>query len=103
MGGEKMAKPIDENSDDHQTPAVFWRVKPPSEEEFRQMAALAAWHDEWVARKLAEAPFNPEGRPEGSDYNLHYVDLEADDEEFHVRVREILSGNIDPVPPSVDP
>jgi hypothetical protein len=95
-----VAESVGKDPDDDEIPEVFWRVKPPSEERFRRLAALAAWHDEWVARKLADAPFNPEGRPEGSDYNLHYVDLEADDDEFHARAQEILNGNIDPAPPS---
>ena len=97
-----MAKPIDEDGQPIEVPEIFWSVKRPSEERIRQMAALAAWHDEWVERKLAEAPFDPEGRPEGSDYNLHYVDIEADDDEFHQRARAILDGTADLTPPPGD-
>jgi hypothetical protein len=56
----------------------------------KRLAALAAWHDEWVADRLDSAEFHPAGRKKGSDYNLHYVDLESDDDEFHAKAREIL-------------
>jgi hypothetical protein len=97
-----MAKPIDNEGQHIEVPESLWHVKRPSEERIRRLAALAAWHDEWVDRKLAEAPFNPESRPDGSDYNLHYVDLEADDDEFHQRARAILDGTADLTPPPED-
>lgn len=56
------------------------------------LKALAAAHDEFVARRLADSPFAPEGRPATSDYNLHFVDLEADDDQFHEAARQILEN-----------
>lgn len=58
-----------------------------------QLIALGDWHAEWVARQLPGAPFRPEGRKAGSDYNQHYVDLESDDNEFHARARQIMGVN----------
>lgn len=55
-----------------------------------RLIALGALHDEWVATVLPASPFNPVGRKTGSDYNLHYVDLEADDDEFHRRAADIF-------------
>jgi hypothetical protein len=39
-------------------------------------------HAAWERRYLATAPFNP--RPAGSDYNLHYADVEATADRSHV-------------------
>lgn len=55
-----------------------------------KLIALGEWHSQWVAGQLPAAPFRPEGRKAGSDYNQHYVDLEADDAAFHERAREIM-------------
>ena len=52
---------------------------PISETRKRRLRALAAAHDAFVQSNL-DAPFHPEGRPFGSDYNQHSVDLEAPDE-----------------------
>lgn len=54
------------------------------------MADLAALHDRFVAQQLPGAPFHPEGRKDGSDYNLHYVDLEADTDQFHAEAKAIF-------------
>lgn len=61
----------------------------------RRLVALGNAHDEWVDGKLATdpGPFRPEGRKPGSDYNQHHVDLEADDDAFHDRARQIMGGN----------
>lgn len=57
-----------------------------------RLVALADAHDEWVDGKLdTDVPFEPEGRKPGSDYNQHYIDLEADDDAFHKRARKILN------------
>lgn len=44
------------------------------------MIALGELHAEWVADNLEAASrnFDPSGRKEGSDYNQHHVDLDAD-------------------------
>lgn len=55
-----------------------------------KLMALGALHDEFVRAKQADAPFHPEEHEGERDYNLHHVDLEADDDEFHRRAREIL-------------
>lgn len=56
------------------------RVAPkgwPKELRFRRSGKGSQWHDEWRGRQDEGAAFQPEGRKEGSDYNLHHVDLEA--------------------------
>lgn len=55
-----------------------------------QMLAFGELHSRFVKAKADGAPFRPEDWPEGSDYNQHYVDLEADDDLFHVEARKIL-------------
>lgn len=71
-------------------------TKPPADQ-IERLAALAAWHDEWSTPKLNTAPFNPQGRKAGSDYNQHYVDLEDDDDDFHEAARRIMG-----LPPIAD-
>ena len=71
-----------------------WMPVLPHPEVARQSRELADWHAQWVQQQLAagSVPFNPEGRPEGSDYNQHYVDLEASPEaldEYLAGVRRI--------------
>lgn len=61
----------------------------------RRLIALTEWHREWVARhqQAADEAYDPSQGPVGSDYNLHYVDLEAPAEaqdEFHARARQIM-------------
>jgi len=41
----------------------------------QRLAAIAAAHDEMEAQYLTAAPFHPDGRPDPSDYNLHYLDV----------------------------
>lgn len=41
------------------------------------LARVAAEHDAWEQDHLDTAPFNPESRPDGSDYNLWNVDMDA--------------------------
>lgn len=55
-----------------------------------QLTELADWHREWVLARVDASPFDPTGRPVGSDYNQHYVDLDNDDDEFHAEARRIL-------------
>lgn len=64
----------------------------PSQERIDRLNELADWQREWSTPKLDTAPFNPAGRPTPSDYNEHFVDLDADDDAFHERAREILAG-----------
>jgi hypothetical protein len=49
----------------------------PSPERRRRLAAIAAAHHEWTLGQLDRTgvPFHPR---EDSDYNLHYLDIEAD-------------------------
>lgn len=52
-------------------------------------------HYEWVMEQAAKGVDGPvpAGRPDGSDYNQHFPDLEAsgaDMDEYHNQVREIL-------------
>jgi hypothetical protein len=66
---------------------------PISAERRRRLAALADLHDEWAAQHLAGAEFDPSGRPQGSDYNQHYLDVNPDpaaEDEFHARARAIF-------------
>ncbi|MEV5412116.1 hypothetical protein AB0K60_25175 [Thermopolyspora sp. NPDC052614] len=70
----------------------------PSPERIARLRALADLHDEFVRRNADSAPFHPEGRPAGSDYNQHHVFLEmpaAEQDEFFRRAREIMG--LDPV------
>jgi hypothetical protein len=53
-----------------------------------RLRALAELHDQFVVDQLAVSPFDPAGS--GSDYNIHYVDLEADTDEFHRRAEQLL-------------
>lgn len=65
----------------------------PSAQRIARLRALAAMHDEWVERHLADADFAPEGRPTPSDYNLHFLDVNppsAAEDEFHRRARRIM-------------
>ncbi len=55
-----------------------------------RLIALGALHDRFAAAKIDGSPFRPSGRTEGSDYNIHYVDLESDDDTFHDAAREVL-------------
>lgn len=38
---------------------------------------MGQWYGAWKERQRKSTPFRPEGRKEGSDYNLHSVDIEA--------------------------
>lgn len=61
-----------------------------------RLVALGEWHDEWTKRHLPDAPFHPEDWPEGSDYNLHYLDVEAtpeQEDESMSRAREIMGSD----------
>lgn len=70
----------------------------PAPEVVARLDALSKLHSEFVRRNADTAPFHPEGRPEGSDYNQHHVLLEmppAEQDEFLRRSREIFG--LDPV------
>ena len=47
-----------------------------TEERKDALRAVADAHDVWVAGNL-DAPFEPDGFADGSDYNQHYVDVDA--------------------------
>lgn len=59
----------------------------------RRLRALSAWHREWAARHLPQAPFRPEDRPAGTDYQQHYLDVDtpsAAEDEYMDRARRIM-------------
>ncbi|MEV6232936.1 ADP-ribosylglycohydrolase family protein [Saccharopolyspora shandongensis] len=47
------------------------------EQRYRRGGKLSRWHYDWTRRTEHRADFQPHGRKEGSDYNLHYVDVHA--------------------------
>lgn len=58
-----------------------------------RLVALGDLHREWVVRSTTDATFDPAGRVAGSDYNQHYVDVDAspvDEDAFHNRARQIM-------------
>jgi len=63
-----------------------------------QMLALHELHSAWTTRQAAlGVPFDPQGRPEGSDYNLHSYDLDAsgaEEDDFAAAAEEIMSGAV---------
>ncbi|MER7077722.1 ADP-ribosylglycohydrolase [Saccharopolyspora kobensis] len=71
------------------------RVAPkgwPKEQRYRRSTKVGELHREWSSRVEAHAEFRPQGRKEGSDYNLHYVDIDSPPEvliDFDMRSREI--------------
>ncbi|BAL92630.1 hypothetical protein AMIS_74100 [Actinoplanes missouriensis 431] len=52
----------------------------PSAEEIEQADRIQQVHADWVREHADEMPFDSEGRRAGSDYPLHYVDVEASGE-----------------------
>lgn len=67
----------------------------PTDKQRDQSRRLAAWHTEWVHRYLDDAEFAPAGRKAGSDYNQHYLDVEASPEveaEFAAGAARALRG-----------
>lgn len=67
----------------------------PAEKAARQLR-LYELHAAWVLRQAAiGVPFDPSGRPDGSDYNVHSYDLDASGEEeddFAAAAAEIMGG-----------
>lgn len=55
----------------------------------RRMVELAEWHRDWTERRLSNTGFHPDTN-DAEDYNMHYVDVEADDDAFHTRARQIM-------------
>lgn len=53
------------------------------------LVALAEWHDQWQQQRLPGAEFDPDTN-RAADYNMHYVDMVADDDEFHREARRIM-------------
>ncbi|GAA3805454.1 ADP-ribosylglycohydrolase family protein [Amycolatopsis tucumanensis] len=65
----------------------------PADEARRRSRKMSDWHYEWTMRHVDRAPFGMEQRPEGSDYNLHHLEVDppADAEaEYLQRQREIM-------------
>jgi len=52
-----------------------------TEERDAFLAEVAERHYQWEQEVWATAPFTPSGRPDPSDYNLHYADVESDPEQ----------------------
>jgi len=68
--------------DDDAFPEWALNLEPAHPDVVAAQNRLVDLHMAWTEQQLAagDVPFEPEGRPEGSDYNQHYVDLEADGE-----------------------
>ena len=62
-----------------------------SSETQAKLRQLAQVHDQWVAGRLGSAPFDPQDRKAGSDYNQHFVDIDGDDDAFHEAAARIFS------------
>lgn len=65
-----------------------------SERDRRNMK-LGYWHDDWAERWEDRVEFRPENWPDDSDYNVHFVDVEAPAEaqvEFGDRSNEITGS-----------
>jgi hypothetical protein len=63
----------------------------------QKLVALGELHNQWVTANLESAAkdFDPSGRKDGSDYNLHHVDLDADSEaqdRFFEEAMRIVNG-----------
>ncbi|MFG3709205.1 hypothetical protein ACGF7U_31365 [Micromonospora sp. NPDC047670] len=59
----------------------------------RRLVALGDLHREWADRHEKSTPFDPDNRPQDSDYNQHHVDVDADaaaTEEFVRRADRIM-------------
>ncbi|WP_091453193.1 hypothetical protein [Micromonospora inyonensis] len=59
----------------------------------RRLVALGDWHREWADKQDTAAAFDPSGRPPGSDYNQHHVDVDATgpaQDEYHTKARKIM-------------
>jgi hypothetical protein len=66
------------------------------EEQIRRSRAIQAVHAQWAAEQIAKGVDGPvpPGRPDGSDYNQHFPDMEAspeDEDDFWRRVNEALA------------
>lgn len=70
----------------------------PKDQRSRCSGKLSKWHDAWAERRESASPFRPSGRKEGSDYNQHFVDVEAPIKylnDFGRRASEITGENPD--------
>jgi ADP-ribosylglycohydrolase len=64
----------------------------------RQANKIGAWNRDWSRRNEHRAEFRPEGRVDGSDYNLHHLDIDTplDAElDFSGRADEIVGRDPD--------
>lgn len=73
-----------------------FEVEPVDPERAERMRQLNLLHTAWVdGQQRADVPFEPNGRPTGSDYNEHTPDLEADakaQDDFAAAAARILAG-----------
>lgn len=66
-------------------------VERPSPERLALLQQIADAHAAWMVEAIPDAPFDPEGREEGSDYNLHNPDVESSGE-MEDRLAELVAG-----------
>lgn len=71
-----------------------------TEEAKQRQRALHQWHVEWTAKHQNEAVFDSEKSKPGSDYNLHFLDVDPPGDsgwEFHQATMRIQTGPWPPV------
>lgn len=71
-------------------------VTRPSPGRLRRLAALAQARNDWEDKHLEGAPFRPQGRKQGSDYNQHHLDVDASPDveaEFAAKAKQIMSAH----------
>lgn len=61
------------------------------------MARLADAHDHWALALGDSGPFHPDG----TDYNMHYLDIEDAGDEWTHRAEEILAGRVEKAAPGL--
>lgn len=66
-------------------------VERPAPERVARLQQIADAHAAWMVEAIPDAPFDPEGREEGSDYNLHNPDVESSGE-MEDRFAELVAG-----------
>lgn len=66
-------------------------VERPAPERVARLQQIADAHAAWMVEAIPDAPFDPEGREDGSDYNLHNPDVESSGE-MEDRLAELVAG-----------
>lgn len=69
-------------------------VERPAPERLGRLRQVADAHAAWMDEAIPEAPFEPDGRPERSDYNLHNPDIESSGE-MEDRFAELVASGPD--------